>query len=85
MSAWVVCTDGSGGSGWRSSSAAPSPPPSVRPAAWSMQPDHGAAIVRAILSSDELTDTWPAELDAMRVRIASLRAALACAATARST
>lgn len=50
-----------------------------------MQPDHGAAIVRVILSSDELTDTWRAELDAMRVRIASLRATLACAATARST
>lgn len=46
-------------------------------AAWSMPPDHGAAVVRVILSSDELTDMWRAELDAMRVRIATLRAALA--------
>jgi aromatic-amino-acid transaminase len=44
---------------------------------WSMPPDHGAAIVRTILESPELTADWRAELEAMRVRLASLRAALA--------
>ena len=44
---------------------------------WSMPPDHGAAIVRMILESPELTADWRAELEAMRVRLASLRAALA--------
>jgi aromatic-amino-acid transaminase len=44
---------------------------------WSMPPDHGAAIVRTILESPELTADWRAELEAMRVRLASLRASLA--------
>ena len=46
-------------------------------AAWSMPPDHGAAIVRLILSSEHLTRRWREELDAMRRRIAALRIALA--------
>lgn len=40
---------------------------------WSMPPDHGAAIVRVILDSPELTASWRAELDAMRLRILSVR------------
>jgi aromatic-amino-acid transaminase len=46
---------------------------------WSMPPDHGAAVVRLILSSEELTADWRGELDAMRQRILGLRAALAAA------
>jgi aromatic-amino-acid transaminase len=44
---------------------------------WSNPPDHGAALVRIILSSDELTGLWRAELDAMRLRVNALRAQLA--------
>lgn len=44
---------------------------------WSNPPDHGAALVRIILSSDDLTGLWRAELDAMRVRVNALRAQLA--------
>ncbi|MNR09135.1 Aromatic-amino-acid aminotransferase [compost metagenome] len=36
---------------------------------WSNPPDHGAAVVKAVLSSPELTHQWRAELDAMRVRV----------------
>ena len=43
---------------------------------WSNPPDHGAALVRIILSSDELTGLWRAELDAMRLRVNALRAQL---------
>ncbi|WP_260482141.1 amino acid aminotransferase [Sphingomicrobium flavum] len=44
---------------------------------WSMPPDHGAALVRIVLSDDELTAMWRAELDEMRGRIASLRQRIA--------
>ncbi len=44
---------------------------------WSMPPDHGAATVRVILESECLTTLWKAELEAMRSRIAGLRARLA--------
>ncbi|MBB4631432.1 aromatic amino acid transaminase [Sphingosinicella soli] len=44
---------------------------------WSMPPDHGAAIVRTILDSPELTASWRAELDAMRLRILGVREAVA--------
>jgi aspartate aminotransferase len=40
---------------------------------WSMPPDHGAAIVHAILSDDTLRSQWLAELAAMRARILGLR------------
>ncbi len=45
--------------------------------AWSMPPDHGAAVVQAVLDSPELSQSWRQELEAMRQRIASVRAALA--------
>jgi len=44
---------------------------------WSMPPDHGAAVVRTILESPELTASWRDELTSMRERIASVRQALA--------
>ncbi len=44
---------------------------------YSMPPDHGAAVVRIILSSPELTRIWSEELAGMRARIRSLRTALA--------
>lgn len=44
---------------------------------YSMPPDHGAAVVRTILHSDELSAMWRAELDAMRGRVRRLRALLA--------
>ena len=46
-------------------------------AAWSMPPDHGAAVVRTILESTELTQGWHAELEAMGQRLADVRQALA--------
>lgn len=42
--------------------------------------DHGAAIVRTVLSDPELRGRWLAGLEAMRERIARVRAALATAA-----
>ncbi|WP_283132643.1 aromatic amino acid transaminase [Enterovibrio norvegicus] len=50
-------------------------------ATYTMPPDHGAAIVETILTSDALTQQWRSELDAMRGRIVSLREAL-CASLA---
>lgn len=44
---------------------------------WSMPPDHGAAIVRVILEDEALTREWRDELEAMRARLAGLRARLA--------
>lgn len=44
---------------------------------YSMPPDHGAAVVRTILDSPELTEAWKRELDGMRTRIAATRAELA--------
>ncbi|KEZ15136.1 Aspartate/tyrosine/aromatic aminotransferase [Sphingobium yanoikuyae] len=46
---------------------------------WSMPPDHGAAVVRAILEDEALAMIWRDELEEMRVRIGALRAALASA------
>lgn len=43
---------------------------------WSNPPDHGAAVVKAVLSSPELTHQWRAELDAMRVRVNAVRTRL---------
>jgi len=40
---------------------------------WSMPPDHGAAIVHAILGDEMLRRQWTEELDAMRRRIVDLR------------
>lgn len=48
--------------------------------AWSMPPDHGAAAVRTILGSETLSAQWRAELEAMRRRLVSVRAALSGAA-----
>lgn len=44
---------------------------------WSMPPDHGAAVVRLVLESQELAPLWRTELDAMRIRIDRLRNRLA--------
>lgn len=44
---------------------------------WSMPPDHGAAVVRIILSDSELTTMWASELETMRQRLVDVRAALA--------
>ena len=44
---------------------------------WSMPPDHGAAVVRLILEDAALTREWRDELEAMRRRLADLRATLA--------
>jgi aromatic-amino-acid transaminase len=44
---------------------------------WSMPSDHGAAVVRLVLQSGELTRDWKAELDDMRGRILNNRARLA--------
>ncbi|RUM03899.1 amino acid aminotransferase [Rhizobium chutanense] len=46
---------------------------------WSMPPDHGAAVVRTILESPEMTAMWRAELDEMCQRINGNRSALAAA------
>lgn len=46
---------------------------------WSMPPDHGAAAVRIVLDSPELSQAWRAELDGMAQRINAVRAALAAA------
>lgn len=43
---------------------------------YSMPPAHGAAIVRTILSSDELNTIWRNELTAMNERVNGLRSAL---------
>lgn len=46
---------------------------------WSMPPDHGAAAVRIVLDSPELSRGWRAELDGMCRRINAVREALAAA------
>ena len=43
---------------------------------WSTPPAHGAAVVASILADAELHSLWVSELDAMRQRVASLRAGL---------
>jgi aspartate aminotransferase len=40
---------------------------------WSMPPDHGAEIVRRILSNPALRESWAAELEGMRQRVTALR------------
>ncbi len=50
---------------------------SLARANWSMPPDHGAATVRLILESEELTRQWRDELDGMRLRINAMRSDLA--------
>jgi aromatic-amino-acid transaminase len=52
---------------------------------WSMPPDHGAAVVRTILTDPELRADWEAEVDEMRERMLSVRAKLAEALRARTT
>jgi len=46
---------------------------SIARANWSMPPDHGAAVVRTILTSDRLRATWEQELAEVRARLHSLR------------
>lgn len=53
-------------------------------ATYTMPPDHGAAIVETILTSDDLTKQWKEELDAMRGRIVTLREGLSAALAART-
>ncbi|WQG57179.1 amino acid aminotransferase [Pseudomonas sp. RTB3] len=43
---------------------------------WSTPPDHGAAVVATILGDVELRALWSGEVEAMRARIAQLRAGL---------
>lgn len=45
--------------------------------AWSMPPDHGAAVVRTLLHDPQLASEWRGELAAMRSRLVDLRHALA--------
>lgn len=45
--------------------------------AYSMPPDHGAAVVRTILTDPELREDWRTELDGARQRITAMRAVLA--------
>jgi len=49
---------------------------------WSMPPDHGGAAVRIILEDDTLTQIWLDEVETMRLRIRSMRDALAAAGRA---
>lgn len=44
---------------------------------WSMPPDHGAAVVRLVLDTPDLSADWHAEIQEMCGRIRSLRARLA--------
>nr|WP_319387771.1 aromatic amino acid transaminase [uncultured Cohaesibacter sp.] len=44
---------------------------------WGMPPDHGAAVVRTVLQSEELTAIWKVELEEMCARVNGNRAALA--------
>jgi aromatic-amino-acid transaminase len=46
---------------------------------WSMPPDHGAAAVRLVLESPELTGQWLDELDTMRTRMRQVRERVAAA------
>lgn len=45
--------------------------------AYSMPPDHGAAVVRLILSDAKLARQWRTELDEVQARICAIRAGLA--------
>ncbi|HVV33473.1 MAG TPA: aromatic amino acid transaminase [Vitreimonas sp.] len=44
---------------------------------YSMPPDHGASVVRTVLSDDALAKSWREELDHIRAHIKATRAALA--------
>ncbi len=46
---------------------------------WSMPPDHGAATVRIVLDSPELSRLWRTELEGMAQRVNAVRDALAAA------
>lgn len=50
---------------------------------YSMPPDHGAAVVGMILGDEALTADWKAELESMRLRIASIRERLAAGLSKR--
>jgi aromatic-amino-acid transaminase len=50
----------------------------------SMPPDHGAAVVRTILTDPELRADWQAELESMRQRMLDVRVKLAEALRART-
>lgn len=52
---------------------------SLARANWSMPSDHGAAIVRHVLETPDLTRIWREELDEMRARVAANRRQLAAA------
>lgn len=51
---------------------------------YSMPPDHGAAVVRTILTDPDLRTMWEDELTAMRTRMLSLRQSLSNAMRART-
>lgn len=51
---------------------------------WSMPPDHGAAVVRMVLTDPALRAQWEAELTAMRERVLGVRKALAEALRTRT-
>ncbi len=48
---------------------------------YSMPPDHGAAVVRLILTDDQLRDLWQTELNTMVKRVQGLRHAIATSGT----
>ncbi len=50
---------------------------SLARANWSMPPDHGAAVVRTVLTDPALRADWEAEIEAMRARMLAVRAKLA--------
>lgn len=52
--------------------------------AYAFPPDHGARVVTEILNDDALSDSWQAELAAMRDRVNSMRTALADALRAET-
>ncbi|MCW3838097.1 amino acid aminotransferase [Sphingomonas canadensis] len=68
---WVQATDGDALARARSNML------SLARTFWSMPPDHGAAVVRLVLSDPLLRASWEAELAGMRDRIAGLRRAVA--------
>lgn len=52
---------------------------SVARAMYSMPPDHGAAVVRIVMTDDGLRSDWEGELDDVRARMIRLREGLAAA------
>ena len=51
---------------------------------WSMPPDHAAACVRIVLHDDDLRNNWKEELEAIRLRMLSLRQGFADALRQKS-